>query len=116
MIYFFETELFDNKYVYSSLSKVFGINIQTSQRICNHLGISKNCKIKDLTKDQLNSISIVLKSFKVLVGQDLKKNLILGKKLDIKLKSYKSYRILSNLPLRGQRTHTNAKNCKKKKF
>jgi small subunit ribosomal protein S13 len=112
MIFLFNLDSNKDKLISYSLIKVFGLNNTLSNNICKYLGFSKNFKVKNLTNDHINLIANYLNNSNILVNQDLKKKLSVLKKDVIKLKSYKSYRILYKLPVRGQRTHTNSKTCK----
>ena len=73
MIYILETELLENKSVFFSLTKIFGINQFQSFLICKTLGLSHNCTLSKLTPDQiLNLIKFVEKS-NLLINGNLKK-------------------------------------------
>jgi small subunit ribosomal protein S13 len=113
MIYILETELLENKSVFFSLTKIFGINQSQSFLICKTLGLSYNCTLSKLTPDQiLNLIKFVEKSNLLINGNLKRLNIMLAKKL-IQIKAYKGLRKLHGLPIRGQRTHTNAKTASK---
>lgn len=116
MIYIFESKLSENKSVFLTLKYIYGINKTNSFLICKKLGFSKNLKIKNLTKEQLNYLIKVLENLEIKIGSDLKKLKILKTKTLISIKSYRGLRIIKGLPVRGQRTHTNAKTSRKKKF
>ena len=113
MVFLFNIDLNNEKLIHCSLIKVFGINSTISKNMCKYLGLSNNCRVKDLNNDQFNFILTYLNNFNILVNQDLKKKLSFIKNSTIKLKSYKSYRVLNKLPVRGQRTHTNSKTCRR---
>lgn len=109
MIYLAETELPKNKSVIFALQTVFGIGKNTSLLICKKIGFSNNIKIKDLSEDQYKELVDIVNSLDLNLASDLKKfNSIQLKKL-VNIKSYKGLRKLKGLPVRGQRTHTNAK-------
>lgn len=114
MIYIFESKLSENKSVFLTLKYIYGINKTNSFLICKKLGFSKNLKIKNLSKEQLNYLIKVLENLEIKIGSDLKKLKILNIKTLISIKSYKGIRIIKGLPIRGQRTHTNAKTSRKK--
>lgn len=113
MIYIFETELKENKPIYLSLTHIYGIGKNKSLLICKKLGFSKSVKVNDLNKNKIKEIIKTCETLNYTLASDLKKtkNLIL-KKL-IAIKSYKGLRRLRGLPVRGQRTHTNAKTSRK---
>ena len=113
MIYFLETNLQKTKSVKYSLNQIFGINISLSKDLCKKLGFSTNLKISDLSEDQLKSITKLIEISNIKTNSDLKNyNRLLLNNL-VNIKSYRGLRRLAKLPVRGQRTHTNAKTCKK---
>jgi small subunit ribosomal protein S13 len=104
MIYLFESELVENKSVLTSLTQIYGIGRGSSSFLCRNLGFSKNFKVKDLSKTQVTQLIKIIESSNILIAGDLKK-----------IKSYRGLRRYQGLPVRGQRTHTNAKTAKKRK-
>jgi small subunit ribosomal protein S13 len=115
MIYIFESELSENKLVFIALTKIYGLGLEKSLFLCKSLGLSKNIKIKDLSKDQINKILKLVEQLNLNIGSELKKiKLIISKNL-ISIKTYRGLRRYQGLPVRGQRTHTNAKTSKRKK-
>lgn len=113
MIYLFESKIPENKSVVIALTSVYGIGKSNSILICKKLGFSKNLKIKDLSKDQINQLLKVIESLNLELASDLKKIKLLQLKKLISIKSYRGLRRAQGLPVRGQRTHTNARNSKK---
>jgi small subunit ribosomal protein S13 len=114
MIYIFESKLSENKSVFLTLKYIYGIGKSNSFLICKKLGFSKNLKIKNITKVQINQLINTIENLKIKIGSDLKKLKVLNTKKLISIKSYKGIRKIRGLPIRGQRTHTNAKTSKKK--
>lgn len=113
MIYILETKLLENKSVYFSLTKIFGIGRFKSFLICKKLGLSYNCRLSKLTPDQILKLIKFIENLGLLINSNLKKSkIILAKKL-VQIKAYKGIRKLRGLPVRGQRTHTNAKTASK---
>lgn len=114
MIYLFESELPENMSVVFALKRIYGIGKKNSFLICKKLGFSINLKIKNLSKYQITYILNLINSLNLVVAADLKnlKNLI-TKNL-ISIKSYRGLRKIQGLPVRGQRTHTNARTARKK--
>lgn len=114
MVYLFEAELTKNKLFGFALTSIYGIGKSTAGFICKKLGFSKNLVVKDLSKEQLNQLLKVIESLNILIAGDLlKSRFLLAKKL-VFIKSYKGLRRYQGLPVRGQRTHTNAKTARKK--
>jgi small subunit ribosomal protein S13 len=114
MIYLFESELPDNMSVFFALQRVYGIGKKSSFLICKKLGFSINLKIKNLSKDQTTDIINIIESLNLVIASDLKKIKSLRIKNLIFIKSYRGLRRIQGLPVRGQRTHTNAKTARKK--
>ena len=114
MLYLLETNLSENKSVFFALTQVYGIGKSTAFRICKKLGFSINLKIKDLTQEQTLEIIQTIDSLDLILNNELKKLKSLALKKLIDIKSYRGLRRVRGLPVRGQRTHTNAKTAKKK--
>ncbi len=113
MIYILETNLLESKSVYFSLTDIFGIGQFQSFLICKKLGLSCNCKSSQLTSDQIVKLIKFIENLNLLINSNLKKEkIILAKKL-VQIKAYRGIRRLRGLPIRGQRTHTNAKTASK---
>lgn len=116
MIYLFESRIPEEKSVYFALTYVYGIHKSTALLICKNLGFLKNIKIKDLSIDQINKLLKTTEFLNLLVGSSLKKKKHLILKNLISIKSYRGLRRTQGLPTRGQRTHTNARSCRKFTF
>jgi len=113
MVYILEAEVLENKSVYYSLTKVFGIGQFQSFLVCKKLGLAYNCKLTALTPDQIVYLIKLIENSNLLITSNLKKSKIkIAKKL-VQIKAYKGIRKLRGLPVRGQRTHTNAKTASK---
>lgn len=113
MLYLLETNLPENKSVFFALTHVYGIGKSTAFQICKKLGFSINLKIKDLTQEQTVEIIQLIDSSDLTLNNELKKLKSLTLKNLIHIKSYKGLRRVRGLPVRGQRTHTNAKSARK---
>jgi len=114
MVYLFESELPENKSIFFAMTHVFGIGKSQALFTCKKLGFSKNLKVKNLSKEQIQKlVSTIEFSNLVLVG-DLKKLKSLKLKKLLSIKSYKGFRLKQGLPVRGQRTHTNARTSRKR--
>jgi len=113
MVYILDAEILENKSIYFSLTKVFGIGQYQSSLACKRLGLASNCKLNKLTSDQTVNLIKSIENSKLLINNNLKKSkMMIAKKL-IQIKAYKGIRKLRGLPIRGQRTHTNAKTASK---
>jgi small subunit ribosomal protein S13 len=113
MIYLLETELPKNKPVFFGLTNIYGIGRFQALVICKKLGFSANLKISDLSNDQVNDLLKLVEKSDLILSNDLKKLQILFLKNLINIKAYKGLRRISGLPIRGQRTHTNARTVRR---
>ena len=113
MVYLFESKLSETKSVYFELSHIYGIGRKKSFLICKKLGFALNLKIKNLSVSQINQISKLVESLGFIIANDLKRLNLLNKQRLVAIKSYRGLRRKKGFPIRGQRTHTNAKTAKK---
>jgi small subunit ribosomal protein S13 len=114
VLYIFNKPIPKTKNIVFSLTKLFGINKYQSIKICRNFGINPQISLGNLKKNQVNVILRHLNK-RVKIEQKLKietKNNF-EKLLDIKL--VRGIRQNIGLPVRGQRTHTNAKTIKRLK-
>jgi small subunit ribosomal protein S13 len=115
MIYLFESELPENKSVYFALTHIYGIGKANSFLICRKLGFSANLKVKNLSKDQIIKLIKTIETLNIELASDLKKKESLIIKTLVSIRSYRGLRKKQGLPVRGQRTHTNAKTARKRR-
>lgn len=108
MIYILETELPQNKSIYYSLTQIFGIGTSQSFTICKKAGLLTNCKLSLLKPNQITRLNKVIETLKIKTNNTLRKHEITLIKKRIQIKTYKGIRKLQGLPIRGQRTRTNA--------
>jgi small subunit ribosomal protein S13 len=94
-----------------ALTYVFGIGKSTAQRICDQLELSRDTKIRDLTEDEVNRIRVFVDANLTVEG-DLRRDVQQDIKRKIEIGSYQGIRHRKGLPVRGQRTHTNARTRK----
>jgi small subunit ribosomal protein S13 len=115
-MYLFGSNLLKNKFANLALQLIFGLGKIHSNLIVKKLGFCLNFKVKNLTKKQIFKLVKVIQSLNIFIAFDLHKfRLSIFKKL-LKIKYIKSLSRSNGLPIRGQRTHTNAKTAKKFKF
>lgn len=113
MIYVLESKLPENKSIYFALKSIYGLGKKRSMTICRKLGFSDNFNAKCLTEDQINTIVKLGESLNLILANDLRKlKLVVIKRL-VSIKSFRGLRRKKGLPIRGQRTHTNAKTSRK---
>ena len=102
-----------NKIVQVGLTYIHGIGQKFSKQICKELEIPKSKRVNELTDDQILKIrEYIDKNFTV--EGDLRRELSLNIKRLIDLACYRGSRHRKKLPVRGQRTHTNARTRKGK--
>ena len=94
-----------------ALTYVFGVGRPTSLKICSELGLNPDTRVRDLTDDEVNRIrSYVDQNLRV--EGDLRRDVAQDIKRKIEIGSYQGVRHRKGLPVRGQRTHTNARTRK----
>ncbi|NIO16314.1 MAG: 30S ribosomal protein S13 [Deltaproteobacteria bacterium] len=94
-----------------ALTYIFGIGHTTSQKVLVEAGVDPTIKVKDLTEDQVAKIREVIDA-RVKVEGDLRKEVAMNIKRLMDLGTYRGLRHRKGLPVRGQRTHTNARTRK----
>ena len=99
------------KRVEVALTYIFGIGQSRSNRILGKASVGKNVKVKDLAEDEVRRIRDVIQEEGQVEG-DLRKNVQMDIKRLIDIGCYRGMRHRRNLPVRGQRTHTNARTRK----
>lgn len=114
MVYIFESNIPENKSVIFALTYVYGLNKSTSTFVCKNLGFSPNLKIKNLSKEQLTKLVKIIETLNFELSSHLKKIKAIELKKLLLIKSYIGLRKAQGLPIRGQRTHTNAKTARKR--
>jgi small subunit ribosomal protein S13 len=100
-----------NKRVEIGLTYIYGIGRFRSGRILEAAGVSPDIRVKDLTDDDVRKISRVIEEQGGVEG-DLRKEISLNIKRLIEIGSFRGSRHRRNLPVRGQRTRTNARTRK----
>jgi small subunit ribosomal protein S13 len=100
----------DHKHAVIALTAIYGIGRQTASEICVGVGIQPSVKIKELSEEQLESIRTVIS--KMTVEGDLRREVSMNIKRLMDLGCYRGIRHRRGLPLRGQRTRTNARTRK----
>ncbi len=100
-----------NKHVHIALTYIYGIGNPRSARILDQAKVDPMKKVQDLGEDEVNRIRQVIESEGMVEG-DLRKEVQMNIKRLIEIGSYRGYRHRRNLPVRGQRTHTNARTRK----
>lgn len=94
-----------------SLTYVFGIGRSTAEQICEAAGIDPSTRTRDLTDEEINRIRAHIDQ-NLQVEGDLKREVQNDIKRKMEIGSYQGLRHRKGLPVRGQRTHTNARTRK----
>ncbi|HEY1119648.1 MAG TPA: 30S ribosomal protein S13 [Acidimicrobiales bacterium] len=94
-----------------SLTYLFGIGNTTAARICEEVGIDPSTRVRDLTDAEVNKVREWIDEH-VEVEGDLRREIQQNIKRKIEIGSYQGIRHRKGLPVRGQRTHTNARTRK----
>ena len=96
------------KRVEVALTYIYGIGLPTSQKILAQANVNPDTRVRDLTEEQVNRLrEIIDRRYKV--EGDLRREVALNIKRLIEIGSYRGSRHRRNLPARGQRTKTNAR-------
>ena len=98
------------KRVEIGLTYIYGIGLKRSQKILSDAGVSPDVRVKDLTSEQEQAIRNAMSSY-VLKG-DLRREVALNIKQSVEMGCYRGLRHRRNLPVRGQRSKTNARTRK----
>jgi small subunit ribosomal protein S13 len=99
------------KHVRVALTYIYGIGNSRSLRILGTANVEPAKKVQDLNEEEVNRIRQAIESEGGVEG-DLRKDVSMNIKRLIEIGSYRGYRHRRNLPVRGQRTHTNARTRK----
>ncbi|MFZ9275006.1 MAG: 30S ribosomal protein S13 [Acidimicrobiia bacterium] len=94
-----------------SLTYIFGIGKPTAQRMCAELGIDPNTRVRDLTEEEVNKLRGWVDQNLTVEG-DLRREVQTDIKRKIEIGCLQGVRHRKGLPVRGQRTHTNARTRK----
>jgi len=96
------------KRVEIALTYIYGIGLHTSQQLLNRTGINPDTRVRDLTDDEVNRLrDIVDKEMRV--EGDLRREISMNIKRLMDIGSYRGLRHRRGMPVRGQRTRTNAR-------
>ena len=96
------------KRVEIALTYIYGVGLSSSQKILKQTNLNPDTRVRDLTEDQVNRLREVIdRTYKV--EGDLRREVALNIKRLVEIGSYRGMRHRRNLPVRGQRTKTNAR-------
>ena len=111
----FGTEIPNEKRIEASLPYIYGIGRSTSKRILEQAGINPDIRTGQLTDEQLTKIVQVITTDGILIEGDLRREKQSILKRLTSINGYRGLRHRRGLPVRGQRTRTNARTRKGKK-
>jgi|TARA_B110000208_G_scaffold140125_1_gene169039 small subunit ribosomal protein S13 len=120
MLYLFGVNLSEKENIKTGVQKIFSVGNSKSRFIVASMGVSQNVKTNIFSKRHINRLKAEIQ--KDYNNQDFKTRSQFQKAFNEnisrlqKIRSYKSSRFQNGLPLRGQRTHTNAKTSRKNRF
>ncbi len=100
----------DRKHTIVALTHIYGIGNARARKICEATGVPSDEKIKDLTEEQLESLRASVGQY--LIEGDLRRDVSMNIKRLMDLGAYRGIRHRRGLPVRGQRTRTNARTRK----
>ena len=100
------------KRVEIGLTYIYGIGLSTSQKILKEAGINPDTRVKDLTEDQEQAIRKAIEKLDLTLEGDLRREVALNIKRLTEIGCYRGLRHRRGLPVRGQRTKTNARTRK----
>jgi small subunit ribosomal protein S13 len=104
----------NDKHICIALTYIFGIGRSAAEAMLNKLNIDNSIKTKDLSEDELVKIREYIENNYTIEG-DLRREVSQNVKRLIEINSYRGIRHKRGLPVRGQRTHTNARTRKGKR-
>jgi len=108
-------EIPNEKRIEASLPYIYGIGQTTSQKILRQAGIDPNLRTGELSDDQLSTLAHVVASMGIPIEGDLRRELQANMKRLNSINCYRALRHRRGLPVRGQRTSTNARTRKGKR-
>jgi len=107
MVYILNQNLQDSQKIRIALQKVYGIGSFLAHQICDQLGFSQKALVKDLTSFQKDQLVRIFQNY-YYSGSELQRMVDYDIKRLITIGSYRGFRHAASLPVRGQRTKTNA--------
>jgi small subunit ribosomal protein S13 len=104
-------ELPANKRLWVGMTAIYGIGQARAKKLCAKANVEHTKKVKDLTEEDVNRVRQAIESEGRVEG-DLRKEMQMNIRRLIEIQCYRGLRHRRNLPVRGQRTHTNARTRK----
>jgi small subunit ribosomal protein S13 len=94
-----------------SLTYIFGMGRSTSQLVCDQTGLSRDTRVRDLTEEEIAKLRSFIDA-NLKVEGDLRREVAANIKRKMEIGTYQGIRHRRGLPVRGQRTRTNARTRK----
>lgn len=104
----------NEKRVEIGLTYIFGVGLSASHKILEETGINPDTRVKDLTESEVNKLREIIEG-RLMVEGDLRREVGQNVRRLKEIGSYRGHRHSSGLPVRGQRTKTNARTRKGRK-
>ncbi len=101
-----------DKRIQIGLTYIYGIGVATSDKLLAAAGVDPNTRVKDLTDDEVKNIGIAIEEAGIMVEGDLRRETALNIKRLQEIGCYRGIRHRKGLPVRGQKTKTNARTRK----
>ena len=99
------------KRVEIGLTYIYGIGRTSANRILTEAGVNPDTRVKDLTDDEVKKLATIIADSQTVEG-DLRREIALNIKRLQEIGCYRGIRHRKSLPVRGQKTKTNARTCK----
>ena len=100
-----------DKRIVIGLTYIYGIGRSSSNRILAEAGVNPDTRVKDLTDDEVKKLATIIADTQVVEG-DLRREIAMNIKRLQEIGCYRGIRHRKSLPVRGQKTKTNARTCK----
>lgn len=97
-----------------ALTQIYGIGFFVSNQLCDQMGFSRTMLVKQVNVSQLDRLARIIGRYHV-TGKELQRSIDQSIERFVRISNYKGFRFTQGLPVRGQRTHTNARSTRKKK-
>lgn len=113
MVFFMQQNLRPHLKIRHALTRIFGIGRVSSKLLCARMGFKPSKLVGKVNVSQLDRLARVINHFHM-TGRDLQRYIHDEIARFVRISCYKGFRFMQGLPVRGQRTHTNAHNTRKK--
>lgn len=105
-------EIPNEKKIEYSLPYIYGIGLPLSRKVLAATNIDPNIRAGELTDEQISAITQTIQALKIPIEGDLRREIQIHMKRILGINCYRAHRHRRGLPVRGQRTHTNARTRK----